>query len=274
LSPDGVMNSVEDAVSDEAASGGRHADINRRTPVFIVCSPRPRVGKTLVARLLTEFFVFNAQPVAAFDASPSPDSLSHFLPDCTVAAAIGDTKSQMALFDQLIINDTRPKVIDLAAELFDPFFALMRDIGFAQEAPKQLVSPVVLFVADQHQLCIKAYEMIWRRFPGIILVPVHNQAAMSSWDSDSFPTRRANGALLRISRAPWTSSAVVNRSGFSFTRFLESPASFSSELHQWINRSFVALRELQLCILMEDLRPLFYAKQGAAIRRLRGDLER
>ena len=26
-----------------------------RTPVYIVCSPRPRVGKTLLSRLLTEY---------------------------------------------------------------------------------------------------------------------------------------------------------------------------------------------------------------------------
>ena len=27
-----------------------------RTPVFMICSPRPRVGKTLLARALVEFF--------------------------------------------------------------------------------------------------------------------------------------------------------------------------------------------------------------------------
>jgi hypothetical protein len=27
------------------------------TPVYIICSPRPQVGKTLVARLLSEFLL-------------------------------------------------------------------------------------------------------------------------------------------------------------------------------------------------------------------------
>ena len=27
----------------------------RRTPVYIICSPRPLVGKTLIARLMSEF---------------------------------------------------------------------------------------------------------------------------------------------------------------------------------------------------------------------------
>ncbi len=257
------MSGVEHAVAREAASGERQAQLSRRTPVFIVCSPRPRVGKTLIARLLTEFFVFDGQPVAAFDVSPNPVSLAHFLPDCTVTAAISDTRSQMALFDRLIMNDARPKIIDLAAELFNPFFALMRNIGFAEEARRQCVSPVALFVADQHHRSVQAYEMIWRHFPGIIPVPVHNQATMSGWDGDSFPTRRAHGGPLRIARVPWTSNAVVNRSGFSFAQFLDTPNSFSTELHQWISRSFVAMRELQLRMLMEDLRPLFDMKPGA-----------
>jgi hypothetical protein len=41
----------------------------RHTPVFIVCSPRPLVGKTLLARLLGEFLLLKngAGAVAAFD---------------------------------------------------------------------------------------------------------------------------------------------------------------------------------------------------------------
>ena len=40
----------------------------RRTPVYIICSPRPQVGKTLVARLLTEFLALkNNGVVTAFD---------------------------------------------------------------------------------------------------------------------------------------------------------------------------------------------------------------
>jgi hypothetical protein len=252
----GVMNGVKDAISDETAFGPRHAGVGR-TPIFIICSPSPRVGKSLIARLLTEFFCFNGQSVVAFDANPNDPSLSHYLPDCTVAAAIGDTKSQMVLFDRLIVNDARPKVIDLAAGLFDPFFALIQDIGFVEEAPKQLVRPVVLFVTDRHRLSIEAYEMVWRRFPNMILVPVHNEAIITTWDGDRFPTRRANGVPLRIPRLPRMLNAVINRNSFSFTEFLYTSVNFPTEVHEWINRCFISFRELQLCILMEDFRPLF-----------------
>jgi hypothetical protein len=252
-----VMSSVNDAISGATDSGRLHTRINGRTPVFLICSPRPRVGKTLIARLLTEFFRFDGRSAAAFDTSPSDASLSHYLPECTVLATISDIKNQMALFDQLIVNDARPKIIDLAAGLFDPFLALIRDIGFLEEASKQSVSPLVLFVADRHQVSSEAYQMIWRWIPESLLVPVHNQAIMAAWHYGNFPTRRANGVPLRIPCLPWTLNNVVNKRDFSFTKFLDTPDNVLNELREWINRSFVAFRELQLSILIENFRPLF-----------------
>jgi hypothetical protein len=251
------MSRTDDAISGETHSDRSHPEVNGRTPVFFVCSPRPRVGKTLIARLLTEFFVFDGRSVAAFDASPNDASLSHYLPESTEPAAISDIKSQMALFDRLLINDAKPKVIDVAAELFDSFFALMGNIGFVEEAPKQSVSPVVLFVADRQQASSEAYELIWRRFPDSLLVPVHNQAVMDVWQYGKFPIRRANSLLLRIPFLPWKLRGAINKKGFSFIKFLETPTNFPTELHEWVNRSFIAFRELQVCVLMENFRPLF-----------------
>jgi hypothetical protein len=251
------MSTADDAISGETHSDRAHPEVNGRTPVFFVCSPRPRVGKTLIARLLIEFLVFDGRSVSAFDASPNDASLSRYLPECTEPASISGVKSQMALFDRLLINDAKPKVIDLAAEVFDSFFALMGNIGFLEEAPKQSVSPVVLFVADRQQASSEAYELIWRRFPDSLLVPVHNQAVMDVWHYGNFPTWRANGVPLRIPFLPWKLRGTINKKGFSFIKFLETPTNFPTELHEWINRSFIAFRELQVCVLMENFRPLF-----------------
>jgi hypothetical protein len=250
--------------------GAHHSEFGGRTPVFLICSPRPRVGKTLIARLLIEFFVFDGRSVTAFDVSPNDSSLSHYLPDCTVPATIGGIKNQMALFDRLIINDGTPKVVDLADGLFDPFFVLMQNIGFLEEAPKQFVSPIVLFLADRHRACAEAYREIWRRFPSALLVPVHNQAIMTAWHYSNFPTRLANGIPLRIPCLPRTLNSIVSKKSFSFTKFLDTPVNFPTELHEWIKQSFIAFRDLQLCILMENFRPLFHPKstQGDEVREM------
>ena len=43
-------------------------------PLYIVCSPRKGVGKTLLARLLAEFYFAHDRPIAAFDLA---DVLTH-----------------------------------------------------------------------------------------------------------------------------------------------------------------------------------------------------
>src|SRR5438552_957350 len=83
------------------------------TPVFIVTSSRPRVGKTLVARALTEFFCTQRRPVQAFDVNPDDFRLLDTLPAYTAATSLNDTRGEMALFDQLVAADGVPKVIDL-----------------------------------------------------------------------------------------------------------------------------------------------------------------
>ena len=54
-----------------------------RTPVYIICSPRPLVGKTLIARLLSEFLLLKNGTVAAFDINLKEPSLLDYLPGIT-----------------------------------------------------------------------------------------------------------------------------------------------------------------------------------------------
>ena len=101
----------------------------RRTPVYIVCSPRPAVGKTVIARLLTEFLLLQRGAVEAFDINLREPSLLDYLPKVTETAHIDDTFGQMALMDRLIINDGIAKVVDLGFHAFDDFYRLVEEIG-------------------------------------------------------------------------------------------------------------------------------------------------
>lgn len=69
-----------------------------RNSITIVVSPRPRVGKALVARLLTDFHRSENRTVVAFDLN----SGEQFLPEQTVIASVHDVNGQMALFDRLV----------------------------------------------------------------------------------------------------------------------------------------------------------------------------
>src|SRR5262244_917203 len=113
------------------------------TPVYIVGSPRPQVGKTLVARLLGEFLLLKNGQVTAFDVNLKEPSLLDFLPDITETAEIDDTVGKMALMDRLIVHDGMPKVIDLGFHAFDEFFRMTEEIGFMKEAVRRSIAPVI-----------------------------------------------------------------------------------------------------------------------------------
>src|SRR5262249_39821215 len=98
-----------------------------RSSVTVVASPRPRVGKTLVARLLTDFHRNENRAGVAFDLNSGERTLSQFLPAQTVAASVRDVNGQMALFDRLVTDDDTRKVIDLGHDSFESFFSRWRD---------------------------------------------------------------------------------------------------------------------------------------------------
>src|ERR1700758_5517051 len=106
------------------------------TPVYIVCSPRPQAGKTLVARLLSEFLLLKNGTVTSFDINLKEPSLLDYLPGITETAEVNDTFGKMQLMDRLIVDDGIAKVIDLGFHAFDEFFKMSEDIGFMKEAAR------------------------------------------------------------------------------------------------------------------------------------------
>ena len=62
------------------------------TPVYIICSPRPQVGKTLIARLLSEFLLLKNGRAQAFDINLKEPSLLDYLPRITETADVIDNE--------------------------------------------------------------------------------------------------------------------------------------------------------------------------------------
>lgn len=226
--------------------------MTRRTPFYIVCSPRPRVGKTVVARLATEFFRGEAGAARAFDLNTNEPSLVDYLPALTAMADIEATRGQMALLDQLIVNDGVPKVVDLSATQYERFFHVLEEIDLPQEARRQGVEPVVLFMVDQDRSSARAYATLEGRFPEVTLIPVYNEGINPLlMDSEDFPP--GPGGVLKIRALPAVVRGVIDKAGFSFAEFSAKQADRPTTLHGWVRSIFVELRELELRLLLKTL---------------------
>jgi hypothetical protein len=230
--------------------------MQRRTPLFIVTSSRPHVGRTLIARALTEYFCAQNRPVAAFDVNPDEFKLIDHLPAYTAAASLNDTRGEMALFDQLVLEDAVPKVVDLSHQLVDRFFQVMQQIDFATEVRRRAIAPMVLFVADPDERSRRGYAMLKERFPDLALVPVLNEHVqrVGAYRANFPPTRLGGGPISIPALSPVVRS-VVDRRNFSFVGYVQKTNDRTSELYEWMGRVFISFRELEVRLLLGEITP-------------------
>ncbi|MCA6118557.1 hypothetical protein J6524_27310 [Bradyrhizobium sp. WSM 1738] len=215
------------------------------TPVYIVCSPRPLVGKTLLARLLSEFLLLKDGTVASFDINLKEPSLLEYLPRITETADVMDTYGKMQLMDRLIVNDGIAKVLDLGFHAFDEFFKMTHEIGFLKEALRRRVAPAVLFIADTDRVSARSYPMLQEQIPQKALITIDNEYVVRG----ELPAEMGMGQVLRIPALPSFLKTYVDRLSFSFTDYLRNERDSSTELHQWIRRNYTAFRELELSLV-------------------------
>ncbi len=217
------------------------------TPVYIVGSPRPQVGKTLVARLLSEFLLLKNGRVTSFDINLKEPSLLDYLPDVTETADVIDTYGKMQLMDRIIVDDGLSKVIDLGYHAFDEFFKMSDQIGFLKEAARRNVAPIILFVADIDRTSARAHEMLKLQIPPSNLIVIDNEYVVRG----ELPDAMSHGRVLRITALPTFLKTYIDRLSFSFTGYLRQEKDSSTELHQWIRRNYFMFRELELNLILQ-----------------------
>jgi hypothetical protein len=219
------------------------------TPIYIICSPRPLVGKTLLARLLSEFLLLKNGTVTAFDINLKEPSLLEYLPRITETANVDNTFGKMTLMDRLIVNDGIAKVIDLGFHAFDEFFTMTDEIGFLKEAARRGVAPIILFVADTDRVSARGYPMLQEQIPATSLVTIDNEHVVRG----ELPPAMGHGRTIRVAALPAFLKTYIDRLNFSFTGYLRQEKDSSTELHQWIRKNYSSFRDLELSLLLQGL---------------------
>jgi hypothetical protein len=229
----------------------------KTVPLYIVCSPSRCVGKTLVSRLLIEFYLVDDRPVAAFDLADEGPQLADYLPDITTISDIGDTCGQMAFFDRLLADSQGAKVIDVSHRTFKNFFSVVQEIRFFQEARHRFIEPLILFIIDPDPKSVKAYATLRDTFKDACLLPVRNRIECGR---DDPMWRRAPGtefpASLDIPLLGLSLRALIDRQSFSFSQLWSAkptnlPFPLDEELWGWIECVFIQFRNLELSLRVE-----------------------
>lgn len=234
-------------------------------PLYIVASPRPRTGKTLIARLMIEFFRARGRPLVGYDLNPREQALASRFPKLVWPVDIVSTRGQMELFDRLLADTASTKIIDLGYSSFDPFFAIMAEIDFLREARRRLIEPIVLFVSDPAAATVRGYAELRSR-SAATFVPVHNELVSLMFAKEDFPGLCAECGFIRIPRLSPIVRGVIDRPSFSFAAYMTEQPGGPTEVHQWVSEIFAEFRELELRLLMGRLTSSL-AGSAAAMRK-------
>jgi hypothetical protein len=232
--------------------------MRRQTFVYFACSPHRHVGTTLTARLLADYFAFNSRPFQAFDTDPHESRLAAAFPREAKIADVAAIQGQITMFDQLLVYDEVPKIVDVWSHSYRQFFAIIREIGFFEEAKRLSVEPIVLFMADRQAASIEAAQMLNRQWPDLGMVIVNNEGA-APLGADVYD-RLARYPSERTFQIPALDPAfrqTIDEPGFSLSRFLIAPPTnmslvLRSGLRGWLARIFAQFQSFELRVAMQD----------------------
>ncbi len=242
----------------------------QQTQLYIVASRHPRVGKTLLARLLIEFLRISGRPLVGYDLDPREPTLAGYFPNLVWPVDIADTRGQMALFDRILTDHWRTTVIDLGCGLFDQFFKIMAEIGFEDEARQKSIQPVVLFITDQAPFTARTYAELRGRLERTVFVPVHNEAASFMVIAQDFPPSSPKYRTIRVPRLSPIVRGVIDRPGFSFNTYMSQQPGGPTEVHSWIGQIFAEFRALELQLIIGELEASLRGGGKEQVLRFRG----
>jgi hypothetical protein len=232
--------------------------MSRRTLVYFVCSPHSRTGVTTTARLITDYHLSRGVTVEGFDTDAREPSYAERYPGLARVVDIFDVRGQIALFDQLLIPDDRPKVVDVWSHSFDQLFAIIAEIGFIEEAVRSGVAPLVLYQADTSQLAASNCRLLTTTWPDLWVSVVHNEgAAPLGFDArERLAAFRPRGKLV-IPALERPIARVLDDPDFMFSAFLRAPPAGMSlvvraALRNWLLPVFTQIQSLELRIALQS----------------------
>jgi hypothetical protein len=140
----------------------------------IVASLHARTGKTLLARVLADYFILSGRRPLLFDTDVAECRLSASFPHATMVVDPANVPDQMTLFDSLALAAPEARVVDVSHQAYRKFFRVMHDIRFVPEARERNVEPVIFYIADRNADSYEEALQLSERSGGCTLVAVEN----------------------------------------------------------------------------------------------------
>lgn len=146
-----------------------------RPTVYVVCSDQHRNGKTLLARLVTDYLLLEGRDPFCIDLSHPEGALRSYFPGRTVLADFAHITGQMQTFDTMLQAPNRDYVIDVAVQHLQAFSEAVRSLDILSAASDAGLAVAILFVVDSVDDSLHAATIFERAFVPALFVPVRNE---------------------------------------------------------------------------------------------------
>src|SRR5579883_467619 len=228
-----------------------------RTLAFIVCSPTGRVGNTILARLLADYFLLSGRSFVGFDTDAHEPGFAASFPDEVVVSDLTTIQGQMGLIDPLLVADGVPKIVDLWHRSFDGFFTLLEHTDFMAEARGQGIEPVLLYLADGSPRSIDAAGRLADRYPDLQIILVGNDGTVPGLESRAQFYHYPQTRTFKIAALDPVLRQTIDERGFSLSRFMMMPPTHMSivvraGLREWLWRIFSQFKSFELRMTLEE----------------------
>ena len=232
--------------------------MQRRTPVFIVTSSRPRVGKTLRRARADRILLRRSTAGRGFRRqSGRIHSWSTTCRPIPPPPASTTRAARWRCSTSSLLEDEVPKVVDLGHLPFERFFSVMQQIGFATEAaaPRDRADGAVPRRSATSArgratpCCLTAFQIA--AGAGAQRIRAAGRARYRA----AFPADAAGRGADRHSGADAVVRSVVERPSFSFISYVQKTNDTTSELFDWMRRVFLSFRELEVRLLLGEITP-------------------
>ena len=192
----------------------------QHTPLYIVASQHPRVGKTLMARLLIEYFRLSGRPLVGYDLDPREPALARLFPKLGLDRRYRryprpDGAVRPAGRRRLADHRHRSRLRPVRAVLRGDGGDRLRAGGAAAWHRPDRAVRHRLGADHRAQLCRAAARACRER----LFVPVHNEATSFMFVPQDFPPTRPECGVIRIPRLSPIVRGVIDRPGFSFSAY-------------------------------------------------------
>jgi len=193
----------------------------------IVASLHGHSGKTLLARVMVDYFVLSGQKPYIFDTDPVERALYRLFPEETCLLDLGLVPDQMTLFDTLARDSPQSRIVDLTHRSFGVFFDLMRQTDFIAEARSCRVEPVIFYIPDRKRDSFEAGFALRERFPGCGFVVVENgslgEPRGNTRQCEAYQALRAHNLRIVIPRLDRAIAEALEEPSLALSDFMQRP---------------------------------------------------